>query len=88
VQALVGAGVGSAIIPRLAVDASDARTAIVELADEMPVQPRLISLFWHRDRYRSAASVGFVEAAIEVCAQVTAELDGIVSPLVRRSRSA
>jgi molybdate transport repressor ModE-like protein len=88
VQALVRAGVGCAIIPRLAVDASDAGTAIVELADEMPVQPRLISLFWHRDRRRSPAAIGFVEAAIEVCAQVTAELDGVVSPLIRRSRSA
>jgi molybdate transport repressor ModE-like protein len=88
VQALVGAGVGNALIPRLAVDASDAATEIVELADEMPVQPRLISVFWHRDRLRSPAATGFVEAALEVCAQVTAELDGIVSPLVRRSRSA
>jgi DNA-binding transcriptional LysR family regulator len=88
VQALVGAGVGSAIIPRLAVDACDTSTAIVELAAEMPVQPRLISLFWHRDRFRSSAAIGFVEAAVEVCAQVTAELDGVVRPLVRRSRSA
>ena len=88
VQALVGAGVGSAIIPRLAVDATDPSTAIVELADEMPVQPRLISLFWHRDRHRSRAAIGFVEAAVEVCAQVTAELDGVLRPLVRRSRSA
>jgi len=30
----------------------------------------------------------FVEAAVEVCAQVTAELDGVLHPLVRRSRSA
>lgn len=88
VQALVGAGVGSAIIPRLAVDASDADTAIVELDDEMPVQPRLISLFWHRDRYRSPAVLGFVDAALEVCVQVTAELDGVLHPLHRRSRSA
>jgi DNA-binding transcriptional LysR family regulator len=88
VQALVGAGVGSAIIPRLAVDATDPSTAIVEFADEMPVQPRLISLFWHRDRYRSPAAQGFVDATVEICAQVTAELDGVLRPLHRRSRSA
>lgn len=88
VQALVGAGVGSAIIPRLAVDATDPSTAIVEFADEMPVQPRLISLFWHRDRYRSPAALGFVDATVEICAQVTAELDGVLRPLHRRSRSA
>jgi hypothetical protein len=54
----------------------------------MPVQPRLISLFWHRDRYRSPAALGFVDATVEICAQVTAELDGVLRPLHRRSRSA
>jgi DNA-binding transcriptional LysR family regulator len=87
VQALVGAGVGSAIIPRLAIDESDPRTAVVELAADVPVQPRVIGLFWHRDRYRSPAALGFVEAAREVCAQAMAERDGSVSPL-RRSRTA
>jgi hypothetical protein len=47
----------------------------------------VIGLFWHRDRYRSPAALGFVEAAREVCAQYVAERDGNVSPL-RRSRSA
>jgi DNA-binding transcriptional LysR family regulator len=87
VQALVGAGVGCAIVPRLAIDEADARTAVVELAPDMPVQPRVIGLFWHRDRYRSPAALGFVEAAREVCAQYVAERDGNVSP-IRRSRSA
>jgi DNA-binding transcriptional LysR family regulator len=87
VQALVGAGVGCAIVPRLAIDEADARTAVVELAADMPVQPRVIGLFWHRDRYRSPAALGFVEAAREVCAQYVAERDGNVSP-IRRSRSA
>lgn len=88
VQALVGAGVGSAIIPRLGVDPADERTVILELADDMPVQPRAIALFWHRDRYRSPAMTAFVDATAEVCAQVTAELDGTVRALVRTSRSA
>ena len=88
VQALVGAGVGSAIIPRLGVDPTDARTTIVELGPGVPVQPRVISLFWHRDRYRSPATLGFIEAAHEVCAEISGELDGTVQPLVRRSRSA
>jgi molybdate transport repressor ModE-like protein len=88
VQALVGAGVGSAIIPRLGIDLSDTRTAVVQLAESMPVQPRVISLFWHGDRYRSPAALGFVEAAQEVCAEISGELEGTVQPLVRRSRSA
>ena len=88
VQALVGAGVGNAIVPRLAVDFADERVSVVELAANVPVQPRVIALFWHRDRYRSPAALGFAEAAREVCAQVTAELDGDVRPLHRRTRSA
>src|SRR5690242_10848944 len=88
VQALVGAGVGNAIVPRLAVDFADDQVAVVELGPDVPVQPRVLALFWHRDRYRSPASLGFVEAAREVCAQVTAELDGDVRPLHRRARSA
>jgi DNA-binding transcriptional LysR family regulator len=88
VQALVGAGVGNAIVPRLAVDFADNQVSVVELGPDVPVQPRVIALFWHRDRYRSPASLGFVEAAREVCAQVTAELDGDVRPLHRRARSA
>ena len=88
VQALVGAGVGNAIVPRLAVDFADDQVAVVELAPDVPVQPRVVALFWHRDRYRSPAAQGFVEAAREVCAQVTAELDGVVRPLHRRTRSA
>ena len=87
VQALVGAGVGNAIVPRLAVDFADRQVSVVELGADVPVQPRVIALFWHRDRYRSPAALGFVEAAREVCAQVTAELDGVVRPL-RRTRSA
>jgi len=88
VQALVGAGVGNAIVPRLAVDFADDQVSVVELGHDVPVQPRVIALFWHRDRYRSPASLAFVEAAREVCAQVTAELDGDVRPLHRRARSA
>ena len=88
VQALVAAGVGSAIIPRLAVDPSDERTVMIQLDSRLPVQPRKIALFWHRDRRRSDAALGFVAAAKAICKQVTAELDGRVAPLVRRSRSA
>ena len=63
VQALVGAGVGNAIVPRLAVDFADRQVSVVELGADVPVQPRVIALFWHRDRYRSPAALGFVEAA-------------------------
>jgi DNA-binding transcriptional LysR family regulator len=72
VQGLVGAGVGAALLPRLAIDLSDTQTSALRVADE--VQPRIICLAWHRDRYRSPATRAFVEAARLVCAQVKDEL--------------
>lgn len=88
VQALVGAGVGNAIVPLLTIDPGDERTAVVELDGAMPVQPRVIALVWHRDRYRSPAALGFVEAAKDVSAQISADLPGGIRPLHRAPRSA
>jgi molybdate transport repressor ModE-like protein len=67
VQAMVGAGVGIALVPRLTVDVNDPSTAVVELDDLVP--PRRISLVWHRDRYRSPAARAFTDVAAEVCAE-------------------
>lgn len=64
VQALVGAGIGSAILPRLAVDPHDDLIAIRELPG---IPPRTIALVWHRDRVRPPAAEAFVAAAGEVC---------------------
>jgi molybdate transport repressor ModE-like protein len=70
VQAMVGAGVGIALVPRLTVDLHDAATVALELGDSVP--PRRISLVWHRDRYRSPAARAFAELAHEVCADFAA----------------
>ncbi len=67
VQAMVGAGLGVAIVPRLTVDENSAATVAVPLESVVP--PRRIALVWHEDRYRSPASRGFVDAAQEVCAE-------------------
>ncbi len=61
VQGLVGAGVGAALVPRLALDASDENVVSLELDAKVP--PRLIAVVWHRDRYRSPAARAFVETA-------------------------
>jgi DNA-binding transcriptional LysR family regulator len=71
VQGLVGAGVGAAILPRLAIDPSDELTRSLDLDAEVP--PRIICLAWHRDRFRSAAARAFVEAARAVCADLQLE---------------
>jgi molybdate transport repressor ModE-like protein len=69
VQAMVGVGLGVAIVPRLTVDANDPATAIVELGDAVP--PRRITLVWHRDRYRTPAARAFVDVALDVCSDFT-----------------
>jgi molybdate transport repressor ModE-like protein len=80
VQGLVGAGVGVAIVPVLAVDRSDERIAVLELP-EMP--PRLIAIAWHRDRYRSPAAAAFVETATRVCAELQQPAGAALSAAAR-----
>jgi DNA-binding transcriptional LysR family regulator len=63
VQALVVAGIGVALVPRLTVDEMDPKCAIIET----DVPPRVLTLAWHRDRYRSPGQVAFVELARQVC---------------------
>ena len=70
VQALVAAGVGSALVPRLTMDPDDPTTAMIEMP-RLP--PRVIALAWHRDRYRTPAARAFVETAEEVTAELESE---------------
>src|SRR5919201_4582377 len=73
VQGLVGAGVGAALLPRLAIDPTDSTTRTLTLDPD--IKPRIICLDWHRDRYHSPAARAFVEAARLVCADLLLELD-------------
>jgi DNA-binding transcriptional LysR family regulator len=68
IQEMVAAGMGVAVIPRLTVNESDSRIAILDLEGRMP--PRLIGLAWHRDRYRPPATEAFVDAARELCREL------------------
>src|SRR4029077_3287346 len=52
IQALVGAGVGAAVLPALAVDPADELTAMRDLPG---IPPRVLALVRHRDRHHSAA---------------------------------
>ena len=65
-QGLIAAGIGSAVMPRLTVDASDPRIAVIELANRVPA--RMIHIARHRDRYHSPAARAFVETALDVTA--------------------
>src|SRR5919204_2676817 len=72
VQGLVGAGVGAALVPRLAIDLTDKATRALPLDADVP--PRIICLAWHRDRYRSPAARAFVAAARAGCADPQLQL--------------
>ncbi|HEY4190725.1 MAG TPA: LysR family transcriptional regulator [Candidatus Limnocylindrales bacterium] len=71
VQAMAGAGLGTALVPLLAVDPTDRATVVIPT--DLP--PRRIALIWHRDRYRSPAAMAFAEIAREVSTRLQAELD-------------
>lgn len=68
VHGLVAAGVGIAIVPRLAVNANDERVIALELGPG--VTPRVIALAWHRDRHRTVAAQALAELASELCAEL------------------
>jgi DNA-binding transcriptional LysR family regulator len=71
VQGLVGAGVGISISPRLTVDEDDPSIEVIDLQGRVP--PRVIALVWHRDRHRSPAAEAFVDSAVAVCGELSAE---------------
>ncbi len=68
VQAMVAAGLGFALAPLLAVDVTDPRTRIVQLAESVP--PRVLVMAWHRDRYLPPSAAAFVDTAVAVGAEI------------------
>ena len=70
VQALVAAGVGVALVPRMTMDENDPATRLIELPK---IPPRMLAIAWHRDRYRTPAARAFVETAQAICAELEVE---------------
>jgi DNA-binding transcriptional LysR family regulator len=68
IQALVAAGMGAALVPRLVIEPDDPGIAVVEIGDLLP--PRRVVLVWHRDRYRSPAARAFAECAATICREL------------------
>src|SRR5438876_2085966 len=68
VQAMVASGLGFALAPLLAVDETDSKVRLLQLAETVP--PRVLVVLWHRDRYRPPAGAAFVDTAIAVAASV------------------
>jgi DNA-binding transcriptional LysR family regulator len=72
VQGCVAAGVGVCLAPMLAIDLANPATTTVEV--DPPVPPRTITISWHADRRPSALIDAFVEATLQICADVAAGL--------------
>jgi molybdate transport repressor ModE-like protein len=81
VQAMVAAGLGVALSPLLAVDTADPKVRIAQLAE--PVPPRVLTIVWHRDRYRPPAAAAFVETAVAVASEIEAEQAAVIAKAAR-----
>jgi DNA-binding transcriptional LysR family regulator len=67
VQGLVAAGLGAAIVPRVAADERRAETEVAELMEGV-VTPRSIAAVWSRAQSLTRDAAAFVEAARSACA--------------------
>lgn len=81
VQAMVAAGVGVALAPLLAVDETDKKVRLAELAE--PVPPRILVVVWHSDRYRPPSVAAFVDTAVAVAARIERAHDAFLRRLAR-----
>ena len=72
VQRMVAAGIGSALIPRLAIDSSI--TGVVALDASRRVPARQIGLAWHRDATLPEAAADFVAAVRARCDELAHRL--------------
>ena len=72
VQGLAGAGIGVAILPRLAVDPNDESVRITDLSPR--IARRQVGIARHKDRYHSPAAKAFLATALDVGVETAAEL--------------
>jgi DNA-binding transcriptional LysR family regulator len=77
VQEFAAAGLGVAVMPRLAVNPADDRVGIVELGELIP--PRRIALAWHADRTPHPALDAFVTLAARMGSQLE-RMRGLEAP--------
>lgn len=73
-HSFVAAGLGSGLLPRLAVSIDGKPLAALRIEPKLP--ERVVAVAWHRDRLRTCTAGLFVDLAVEVAGQ----LDGSVQP--------
>jgi DNA-binding transcriptional LysR family regulator len=72
VQRMVAAGIGSALVPRLAIDTSIAGVVALDASRRVPA--RAIGLAWHRDARLSETMEDFIAAVRERCDELARSL--------------
>ncbi len=78
VHALVGAGVGAAILPALSVDHDDDSVAALPL--DGSVRSRVLSLVWHAERDLTPTLETFCDATIAACREIQKSIDARFAP--------
>jgi DNA-binding transcriptional LysR family regulator len=66
--ALVQAGLGLGLVPRLAADIDG--KPLVAIPVEAKLAPRIVAIAWHRDRLRTCTAGLFIDLAIDVAARL------------------
>lgn len=72
VQAMVAAGVGIALVPRLSMLPASDEVTLIDLSDRLP--PRVLGLIWHKDRFQPPAAADFIKVSTQVCAELRQRL--------------
>lgn len=73
IQGLAAAGVGAALLPRLAYT-PDPRLTVIPIEDLIP--PRRVGVSWRADRPLSAPAQALVDAARDICSELQPTWDG------------
>ncbi len=68
VQAMVAAGAGAALVPRLSM--LPAAPGITPASLDARLPPRVLGIVWHRDRFQSPATSAFIQTSTEVCTEL------------------
>ena len=66
--ALVQAGLGLGLVPRLAADIDG--KPLVAIPVESRLAPRIVAIAWHRDRLRTCTAGLFIDLAVDVAARL------------------
>jgi DNA-binding transcriptional LysR family regulator len=79
IQGLVGSGLAYAVLPLLTVDEDDQSVAVIPIRPEPP--PRRLGISWHPDRRPPVALLPFVDAALEICRDLSKRWAGDKQPV-------